>query len=101
MIDQNFGVYIFFPTVLVIFVVLTSLYDPVSAYVALSWVPIVLFLILQMFSGMEYPAQYRAVDSESLFNAIVWTSFAQGLLGLAVTVHAAVRKEFWQLALIA
>ena len=97
----RFGTYILLLSMLVCYVTLSSLYRPVKAYLILCWVPITLYLIAVFFNGMEFRPQYRTADLDLMLKAIVWTSFAQGLLGLGVTAYAAKNREPWLLVLIA
>jgi hypothetical protein len=49
---------------------------------------------------MEYRPNYGTMDLGAMIPAIVWTSFFQGMLGVIVTIYAAVRKDAWLAALL-
>lgn len=97
----RFGTYILLLSMLVFYTILSSLYRPVKAYLILCWVPITLYVVALIFNGMEYRPQYRTADLDLMLRAIVWTSLAQGLLGVGVTIYAAKNKEPWLLVLTA
>jgi hypothetical protein len=101
MFDQQFGIWVLLPTMLMCYALLTTFYGAVRAYVVISWVPMVFFLVARVFNAMEYRPDYRTIDLDIMIPAIVWTSLAQSILGVIVTVYAAVRKDVWLLALLA
>jgi hypothetical protein len=101
MFDQQLGIWVLLPTMLMCYAILTTFYGLLRAYVVLCWIPVVLFLIARMFNSMEYRPDYGTMDLGAMIPAIVWTSFFQGILGVIVTIYAAVRKDVWLVALLA
>ena len=101
MFEISLGVWVLLPTMLMCYALLTTFYGPIRAYVVISWIPIVLYLIARMFNAMDYRPDYRTMDLDLMIPSIVWTSLAQGALGVIVTVYAAVKKDVWLLALLA
>ena len=96
-----FGVFVLLPSVAFLYVSLVTFYGWVKAYLAISWIPITLFLITYMFlEGELVPANQKPVAT-MLLEAVAWTSLMQGLIGVVLVARAAVRKEDWVIPAIA
>ncbi len=88
MSSTSFHVLLFLPSLAFIFLVLATFYGARRAYLALCWVPFVLFVlvnVLRQFSAY----QPSPVNWPDVSQAIALTGLAQFALGLALCVRAA------------
>jgi hypothetical protein len=94
---QLFTTLIFIPSVALCYVALTTFYGPRVAYIAISWIPLALLLVLLglerfdsfSFGGASWNlAPYRT--------ALAWTSLAQAAYGVGVLAWAASKREPWR-----
>lgn len=80
---------------------LSTFYGVRRAYLALSWIPIALFLLIyefqQLLSFQHTPRSWPA----EMFLAVGWTSLIQAALGVALAIRAAYRREGYISLLIA
>lgn len=88
-----FYVLILLPSLFFAFITLSTFYDARRAYMAISWVPVALFLVIYVFqrllSFQHSPERWPA----EMFLAVGWASLAQAALGLFLTVRAYRRRE--------
>lgn len=88
----NLGVFALVPSVLLCFAVLATFYRLSNAYLAISWIPIALYLTLLTFLN----ARERIINSYDLslmLESVCWTSLFQGGLGVVLLMRAFARKE--------
>jgi hypothetical protein len=95
-----FGVVVFLPSVLLIFAVLATFYRPANAYLAISWIPMTLFVVIRLFieqgSGLM-----QGVDMRLMLESVCWTSLFQGMVGVVILARAVYKKDDWITPVIA
>lgn len=101
MSELPFAILLLLPSVALCYLILSTFYGAVKAYLAISWIPFSLFLIISLFGQMEYIQSFHALNFKLLLAAVGWISFVQALLGLALVVNALVKKEDWVIPAIA
>jgi hypothetical protein len=88
-----FYVLLLLPSLFFAFMILSTFYGGRRAYLALSWIPITLFLFLcifqQLLSFQHSPNNWPV----EMFLAVGWTSLVQSALGIVLTVRAYYRRE--------
>jgi hypothetical protein len=99
--ELSFAVFLLLPGVALAFVVLSTFYGPVNAYAGISWIPVTLALLLSVFLSMDYVSKTGAPDLGLLLRAVSWTSLAQALFGITLTIKTFLGKENWGLAAVA
>ena len=75
-----FQVMVMLPSFAFLFLVLATFYGARRAYLALSWVPAALFLLVIAFRDLS-AYQPSPVDWPALSQAVVWTGLAQCAFG--------------------
>lgn len=95
--EQVFSVFVLTATVGFCFVTLTVFFGIIKAYVAIGWVPLAALLAVHSFAWLPYQPESQIENIEYLLDAVKWTSFLQGLLGLLVTAHAISNQKDWAL----
>lgn len=96
-----FAVSLLLPAVVLCLVVLSTFYGWVKAYLAICWVPLALYLIVQMFLNIGYQPSNTTIDLDLMLKAIGWTAFVQGLFGVVLTLGVSLKKEEWVIPAIA
>lgn len=88
-----FYVLLLLPSLAFAFMMLATFYGARRAYLALSWIPLTLFLLIyefqQMLSFQHAPASWPA----EMFLAVGWTSLVQAGMGIVLTIRAYKRRE--------
>ena len=96
----TFNVLLLLPSFALVFAVLASLYGARRAYVALSWVPVALLVMvyaLQQISEFQpYP-----IYGPHVRMAVGWAALVQCLFGTALAARAAWRGQGWTGLLVA
>jgi hypothetical protein len=90
-----FAVSLLLPAVALCLVILSTFYGWAKAYLAISWVPMALYLIIFMFLSMDYQPGIHTVNLNLMLKAVGWTSFIQGLVGVVITLASSIKKEDW------
>lgn len=87
MISTAFYVFLLLPSLLFAFLVLQTFYGARRAYLALSWIPDTLFLLIYLFqrllSFQHSPSSWPA----EMFLAVGCTSMVQAALGFVLTIR--------------
>lgn len=96
-----FGILVLLPSVGLCYLSLATFYGWVRAYLAISWVPMTLFLIIYFFLHEGVVPSAQRPEVELLFEAVVWTSLIQGLIGVILVIRAFIKKEDWVVPAIA
>jgi hypothetical protein len=96
-----FAVSLLLPAVALCLVVLSTFYGWAKAYLAISWVPIALYLVIYMFLNIGYQPDVHTMNLDLMLKAIGWTSLVQGLFGVVITLGASIKKEDWVIPAIA
>jgi hypothetical protein len=95
MSELLFGVFILLPSVGLCFLMLSTFYGPARAYVAISWVPGALMLLLygleRMVSFQGTAATFPGVYAE----VVCWASVIQAAAGIGLLVRAVALHERW------
>ena len=99
--EITFSVFILTTTVGFCFAALTAFYGTIRAYVAIGWVPLAALLVVRSFSWLAYQPESQIQNIKYLLDAVEWTSFIQGLLGLLVTAGAVTKGKNWNLSAMA
>ena len=94
MFTALFYVLLLLPSFACVFAVLAALYDARRAYVALSWVPPTLFVLVRLFEQLSKYAR-PGVNWHEILLAVAWTGLAQCLLGFALAARAARLRQSW------
>lgn len=95
--ELTFSVFILTTTVGFCFVTLAAFYGAVRAYVAIGWVPLSAMLVVNSFAWLNYQPESQLQNIRYLLEAVQWTSFIQGLMGLLVTAGAVSKGKDWAL----
>ena len=95
--ELTFSVFVLTTTVGFCFVTLAAFYGTVKAYVAIGWVPLAALLVVNSFAWLAYQPDSQIQNIRYLLEAVQWTSFIQGLLGLLVTAGAISKGRDWEL----
>lgn len=85
-----FQVMVMLPSFAFLFLVLATFYGARHAYLALSWVPTILFLLVNVFRDLS-AYQPSSVDWPALSQSVVWTGLAQCALGAGL-----VARDIWR-----
>jgi hypothetical protein len=99
--DLPFAVVILLTSAALSYAVLYTFYDWSRAFLAICWVPITLFLITQAFVQTGYVNKSGVLNLALLLDAIVWSSLVQVVVGIGLTIRAALKKEDWIVVAIA
>ena len=90
--STTFHVLLMLPSFAFVFLVLATFYGVRRAYLALSWVPVVLFVLtytLQQLSAYQpYPTNWP-----DILLAVAWTGLSQCALGVVLAARAAWRRQ--------
>ena len=101
MISTAFYVFLLLPSLFFAFMVLSTFYGARRAYLALSWIPVTLFLLIYLFQGLlsfqHSPSSWPA----EMFLAVGWTSMVQAALGFVLTIRAYERRKGYVSLLLA
>jgi hypothetical protein len=101
MSELTFAVSLLLPSMVFCYVVLSTFCGWIKAYLAISWIPLTMFLILRVFLQMEYVQNFHSATGELLLATIKWVSALQGLLGIAILGRALYVREEWVIPAIA
>lgn len=88
MSSTAFHVMLFLPSFAFVLLVLSTFYGVRRAYLALCWVPFVLFILVDLFRQLSV-YQPSHVNLPDISQAIVWTGLVQSAVGAALGVRAA------------
>jgi hypothetical protein len=88
-----FYVLILLPSVAFAFLILMTFYGARRAYLALSWIPFALFLLIHVFQQLLSFQHSPSIWPSEMFLAVGWTSLVQAALGLVLAVRAYIRRE--------
>lgn len=94
MFTTFFYVLLLLPSLAFIFAVLAALYDAGRAYLALSWVPPTLFVLVVALQRLSKYARPE-VPWDGILLAVAWTGLLQCLMGFALAARAARRRQSW------
>lgn len=81
------------PSMLLIFVVLTTFYGANRAYIAISWLPITFVLVILIFRNL---LAFQNLSDEwwrDLAQTIGWASLVQGALGVALLIRSLYNRK--------
>ena len=88
-----FYVLLLLPSLAFAFSMLATFYGARRAYLALSWIPVTLFLLIYLFQQLlsfQHSPESWPVE---MFLAVGWTSLVQAALGLVLAGRAYRRRE--------
>lgn len=88
-----FYVLVILPSMAFAFLVLSTFYGLKRAYFSICWIPVTLFLLLQMFQRLIAFDPSEGVWIEQLFTVTAWTSLVQCGLGVLLALRAFCRKQ--------
>ena len=81
------------PSMVFLYVVLSTFYQPARAYLAISCFPVAYLLVIWAFRMLLRFQHLSDEWWEDLAMTIGWASFAQAVLGIGLTVRAFYKKE--------
>ena len=96
----TFNVLLLLPSFALVFAVLASLYGARRAYVALSWVPVALLVMVYALQQISKFQPYPIYGSHVRV-AVGWAALVQCLFGAALAARAAWRGQGWTGLLVA
>lgn len=91
----SFYIFLFLPSVVFAFLVLTTFYGSRRAYFAIAWIPIAFSLLIYVFQGLVSFQQSSDHWLDELSRAVVWVSLAQCSLGIVLTIRAYRQRSNW------
>jgi hypothetical protein len=87
-----FLVMLMLPSFAFAFLVLATFYGAVRAYVALSWMPAALYVVIYVLQQLS-KYQPSAISWPEILQAVAWTGLVQCALGAALAARAALRGQ--------
>lgn len=94
------GVFALLPSLLLCWAILSTFYRTSIAYLAISWVPAVLYFAIVMFRNE--PGQIlNSYDLDLLLESVVWTSLCQAAIGIGLLIRVIFKGEDWIMLAIA
>lgn len=96
-----FAVLVLLPSVGFVFAILSTYYGWTKAYLAISWIPVTFYMLINLLLQMDYAQHQQTIDLQLMLESVVWTSFIQAILGIAIVTRALVKKRDWVLPAIA
>ena len=93
MIAQGFLVFLVLPSMAFIFAILATFYGGRRAFIAISWVPLSLFLIIYAFRWMIWFMASSDAWLLDLSRTVGVISLLQFFLGIALIVRAFARRQ--------
>ena len=81
------------PSMVFLFVVLSTFYQPARAYLAISCFPVAYLLVIWAFRMLLRFQHLRDEWWEDLATTIGWASLAQAVLGFGLIIRALYKKE--------
>lgn len=88
-----FYVLLLLPPLFFAFGILSTFYGARRAYLAISWIPVALFLLVYVFRQLLSFQHSPSSWPEEMFLAVGWTSLIQAALGVGLAVRAFYRRE--------
>jgi len=88
-----FYVFLLLPSLFFAFGILSTFYGVRRAYLALSWIPITLFLLVYIFQRLLSFQHSPSNWPVEMFLVVGWTSLIQAALGIVLAVRAYRRRE--------
>lgn len=86
--ELTLSVFVLVTSAMLCFATLASIYGPIRAYVALCWLPIAAYGVVRLFAYVQYQPAPSGQNVEFLTDAVQWTSFFQGSLGIVLILVA-------------
>ena len=87
-----FHVMVMLPSFAFAFLVLATFYGVGRAYVALSWMPAALYIVIYVLRQLS-KFQPSVIDWPEMLQAVAWMGLVQCALGVALAARAAWRRQ--------
>ena len=100
MSSTTFSVMLLLPSFAFAFLVLATFYGAGRAYLALSWVPVAMFVVTRILEPLSKYLPSTANWAE-LSEAVAWAGLMQCCLGVALAARAVLRREAYAGLLLA